>query len=320
MTSRARGREAQSLVHDPPLDANLDTLTDPSCGAWQLEQFVTSLTSSSPHTVAAYHGDVRDFAVWAGRGGIDDPADVERTHLRRYVAFMTTRRLAKRSIARKVAGLRRYFQWLRRSGVIAVDPSVSLRAPTGEGRLPRVLSAPELHTLLDGPSPDGEPQWRRRRDDAVLELLYGSGLRVSELCGLDIDHLDLGRRTAVVWGKGAKQRQVPLSDVAIEALNAWMSIRHDVVGSQAGAALFGNHRGQRLGTRDVRRIIDRRAASPTHPHALRHSFATHLLDGGADLRVVQELLGHADVATTQRYTHVSNERLRSVYAEVHPRA
>jgi integrase/recombinase XerC len=320
VTSRARGRGAQSLVHDSVLDVTLDAAIEPSDAAWRLPQFVTSLTSSSPHTVAAYHADVRDFAVWAGRGGIDDPADVQRTHLRRYVAFMTTRRLAKRSIARKVAGVRRYFQWLRRTGVIAVDPSASLRAPSGEGRLPRVLSAPELHALLDGPSPDDEPQWRRRRDDAVLELLYGSGLRVSELCGLDVDHLDLGRRTAVVWGKGAKQRQVPLSDVAVQALRAWLAIRHDVVDAQAGAALFGNHRGQRLGTRDVRRIIDRRAASPTHPHALRHSFATHLLDGGADLRVVQELLGHADVATTQRYTHVSNERLRSVYAEVHPRA
>jgi site-specific recombinase XerD len=332
VTSRARGRGAQSLVHDPPPGAPIDTPADtpadaptdtqahPLGPAWRLQQFVTSLTSSSPHTVAAYHADVRDFAMWAGRGGIDDPAEVQRTHLRRYVAFMTTRQMAKRSIARKVAGLRRYFQWLRRTGVIAVDPSVSLRAPTGEGRLPRVLSSPELETLLDGPSPDGEPHWRRLRDDAVLELLYGSGLRVSELCGLDVDHLDLGKCTAVVWGKGSKQRQVPLSDVAVQALHAWLAVRHDVVASPAGAALFGNHRGQRLGTRDVRRVIDRRAASPTHPHALRHSFATHLLDGGADLRVVQELLGHADVATTQRYTHVSNERLRSVYAELHPRA
>jgi site-specific recombinase XerD len=306
------------------LDATLGTSSpshqpDPP-SAWQLDRFVASLTASSPHTVAAYHGDVRDFIVWAQRGAVEQPGDVERTHLRRYVAFMTTRRLAKRSVARKVAALRRYFQWLRRTGAIAVDPSASLRAPSGEGRLPRVLSAPELHTLLDAPSGDDEPLWRRRRDDAVLELLYGSGLRVSELCGLDVDHLDLSRHTAVVWGKGAKQRQVPLSDVAVEALTSWLAVRLDVIAPDVGPALFGNHRGQRLGTRDVRRIIDRRAATPTHPHALRHSFATHLLDGGADLRVVQELLGHADVATTQRYTHVSNERLRSVYAELHPRA
>jgi site-specific recombinase XerD len=288
--------------------------------AWRLDGFAASLTSSSPHTVLAYRGDVRDFARWSERGGVDDPSRVDRTHLRRYVAFMTTRRFAKRTVARKVAALRRYFGWLRRTGALAADPSVSLRAPSGEGRLPRVLSGAELDALLDGPSPEDEPDWQRRRDDAVLELLYGSGLRVSEVCGLDLDQLDLDRGTAVVWGKGAKQRQVPLSQPAVEALSRWLQIRPEVVLPDAGPALFGNHRGHRLGTRDVRRIIDRRAVSPTHPHALRHSCATHLLDGGADLRVVQELLGHADVATTQRYTHVSNERLRSVYAEVHPRA
>lgn len=323
MTSRARGRGAQTLDVDPTLDVPSGAATDGCEPAWQIDQFATSLTAASPHTVSAYRGDVHAFAVWAQRGGLDDPAAVGRTHLRRYVAFLTTRRYAKRTIARKVAALRRYFGWLRRSGAVDVDPSASLRAPSGEGRLPRVLSASELHTLLDEPAAildDDEPVWRRRRDDAVLELLYGSGLRVSELCGLDVDHVDLAHRTAVVWGKGSKQRQVPISDVARDAVAAWLPLRADVVPHEAGAALFGNHRGQRLGTRDVRRIIDRRAASPTHPHALRHSFATHLLDGGADLRVVQELLGHADVATTQRYTHVSNERLRAVYAEVHPRA
>lgn len=320
MTSRARGRGALTLVHDPSHDAAPDAPTTDSGSAWCLDRFCTSLTASSPHTVAAYRTDVRDFAEWSERGGIDHPAAVGRTLLRRYVAFLTTRQYAKRTIARKVAALRRYFGWLRRSGVVDVDPSTSLRAPAGEGRLPRVLSTSELDTLLDAPAPDDEPVWRRHRDDAVLELLYGSGLRVSELCSLDVDNLDLDQRTATVWGKGSKQRQVPLSDVAADALYAWLGLRHDVLPREAGAALFGNHRGQRLGTRDVRRIIDRRAASPTHPHALRHSFATHLLDGGADLRVVQELLGHADVATTQRYTHVSNERLRSVYAQVHPRA
>jgi len=151
-------------------------------------------------------------------------------------------------------------------------------------------------------------------------VLYGSGLRVSELCGLDRSSLDLRADALVVWGKGAKQRRVPISAVAHQALEAWLAVRGDVVPGEAGDALFGNERGKRLTARDVRRIIDRRAGSPTHPHALRHTFATHLLDGGADLRVVQELLGHADVATTQRYTHVSNERLRAVYAEAHPRA
>lgn len=200
------------------------------------------------------------------------------------------------------------------------DPTLSLRSPTGEGRLPRVLQPGEVDHLLDGPASDDEPHWRRLRDDAVLELLYGSGLRVAELCSLDVDQLDLVAGAVTVWGKGAKQRRVPVGVPAAEALVGWLRDPGEVVPAEAGAACFGNERGHRLTPCDVRRIIDRRAATPTHPHALRHSFATHLLDGGADLRVVQELLGHSDVATTQRYTHVSNERLRAVYAQVHPRA
>jgi len=203
---------------------------------------------------------------------------------------------------------------------LVADPSVALRAPSGDGRLPRVLDHADVSVLLDGPSPDGEPHWRRLRDDAVLEVLYGSGVRVGELCSLDLDSLDLAGEAVSVWGKGSKQRRVPLSRPAAQALRAWLGVRHEVVASAAGAALFGNERGVRLSPRDVRRIVDRRSPRPTHPHALRHSFATHLLDGGADLRAVQELLGHADVATTQRYTHVSNHRLREAYTEAHPRA
>ncbi len=157
----------------------------------------------------------------------------------------------------------------------------------------------------------------------MLEVLYGSGIRVSELCGLDTSSVDLDRSAATVRGKGAKERRVPLSAPAVRALRAWLAVRHDVLVDDPGAArrpLFGNERGKALTPRDVRRIVDRRAPSPTHPHALRHSFATHLLDNGADLRAVQELLGHADVATTQRYTHVSRERLRAAYVDAHPRA
>jgi integrase/recombinase XerC len=291
---------------------------------WQLEQFVASLTSASVNTVQAYRSDVVHFATWAERGGVLAPTDVDRLLLRRYVASLGVRRLAKRSIARKVAAVRRYFRWSRAAGLVVVDPSVALRAPSGEGRLPRVLDAQELDVLLDGRA-DGsgshdEPEWQRRRDDAVLEVLYGSGLRVGELCGADVDAIDCAAGAITVWGKGAKERRVPLSEAAVAALLAWLAVRRDVVAASAGPALFGNGRGNRLTSRDVRRIIDRRAARPTHPHALRHSFATHLLDGGADLRVVQELLGHRDVATTQRYTHVSRERLRRVYVEAHPRA
>jgi site-specific recombinase XerD len=246
---------------------------------------------------------------------------VDRLILRRYLAYLGTRNFAKRTIARKASALRRYFSWARRTTLIATDPSVSLRAPSGEGHLPRVLDGTELQTLLEPTEFDeNEPLWRRSRDDALLEILYGSGLRVGELCGLDIDSADLKRSSVTVWGKGAKERRVPMSLAAVETVQMWLKIRHEVVGEASGAALFLNSRGKRLGTRDVRRVLDHRAINPTHPHALRHTYATHLLDGGADLRSVQELLGHSDVATTQRYTHVSKERLRSVYTSTHPRA
>jgi site-specific recombinase XerD len=184
-----------------------------------------------------------------------------------------------------------------------------------------VLRADELHQVLDEPlvRPDLPPAVRAR-DDAVLELLYGSGLRVSELCGLRTGDIDLDRRTVTVWGKGAKQRSVPLSRPAAEAVGAWLAGgRAELAGPAVGDLLFANRLGRPLTPRDVRRILDARAPSPTHPHALRHTYATHLLDGGADLRVVQELLGHADLTTTQLYTHVSRERLRRVVDATHPR-
>ncbi len=292
--------------------------------AWDERAFLTSLTSVGARTVEAYASDLASFAVWAERGGATSPGSVDRTLLRRYVAHLTTRRYAKRSIARKVSALRRYFAWAARTGRIEADPSSGLSAPRGDGRLPRVLRQDELTVLLDDPPAAiaGDGPALRARDDAVLELLYGSGLRIGELCALDPADLDLERGRATVWGKGDKQRVVPLSAPAIDALRRWLGAsRTDLVaGAVAADALFVNRRGRRLTPRDARRILDRRAASPTHPHALRHTFATHLLDGGADLRAVQELLGHADLATTQRYTHVSRERLRSVYDASHPRA
>ena len=288
---------------------------------WHLDEFVDSLTASSANTVAAYRRDVADFVEWAGRLGLDGPSGVDRIVLRRYLGYLTTRGFAKRSIARHASGLRRYFDWARRRGLVAADPSSGLRAPAGDGRLPRVLDAHELEVLLDAPAADDEVAWRRMRDDAVLELLYGSGVRVSELCSLDLDAVDLRAGAVTVWGKGSKERRVPVSEPASDALRGWIRHRAEApLEDGAGAALVVNGRGRRLTPRDVRRIIDRRSSSPTHPHALRHTFATHLLDHGADLRVVQELLGHQDVATTQRYTHVSKERLKAVYRDTHPRA
>lgn len=291
-----------------------------AAAVWHLEGFVASLTRSAANTVLAYRRDIEAFVEWAEAQGVDSPAEVDRLVLRRYLAALAASGGAKRTVARKASSLRRYFAHLRREGVVPSDPTTSLRAPTGEGRLPRVLDHGDIAVLLDGAAPDDEPVWRRRRDDAVLELLYGSGLRVAELCGLSVDSLDLVAGVVSVWGKGSKQRRVPLGEPAVDAVRAWLAVRAEVVPAEVGTVLFGNERGKPLAPRDVRRILDRRSPMPTHPHALRHTFATHLLDGGADLRAVQELLGHADVSTTQRYTHVSNHRLREAYAETHPRA
>jgi len=291
---------------------------------WRHPQFLASLTSAAPNTVVAYGRDLTAFVEWAERLGLEGPESVDRRALRRYLAYLATRRYAKRTVARKASTLRRYFGWLRRTGVLEIDPSVGLSAPSGDGRLPRVLRDDEITTLLDDPGArvDLDPPAVRLRDDALLEILYGSGLRVAELCGLRPDDLDLARRSVRVWGKGSKQRLVPLSQPAIDAVGEWLADGRPAMVTEASPvdAVFLNRRGGRLQPRDVRRVIDRRAGSPTHPHALRHTFATHLLDGGADLRAVQEMLGHSDLSTTQHYTHVSKERLRSVLDATHPRA
>ncbi|MFZ9518756.1 MAG: tyrosine recombinase XerC, partial [Ilumatobacteraceae bacterium] len=251
------------------------------------------------------------------RHGVTAPAQVTKQHIRSYVAFLTTSKLARRSISRKKAALARYFGWLSRNRKVKVDPTVGVKTPSDKGRLPKVLTAEQLRALLEH-HPQEHPRWRHLRDDAVVEMLYGSGLRVSELCSLDVDSIDARRGVVRVMGKGNKERQVPVSKPAVEAVRDWLKARREVLADEI--ALFLNHRGKRITPRDVRRLIDDRAVSPTHPHALRHTFATHLLDNGADLRAVQELLGHADVATTQRYTHVSKERLKTAYGASHPRA
>ena len=303
---------------------------------WEIEAYRRSVAGLSPDTVRAYASDIGRFAEWAARGGARGPGDVDRITLRRYLAFLATRRYAKATIARTAASLRSYFGWCARRGVVAVDPSVRLSAPAPDSRLPRVLGRAELDRLLDPPRPgdaggrgdDGAgaatpgPGPRDLRDDAVLELLYASGIRVAELCGLDVDDLDLERGVVTVTGKGSKQRQVLVHDRCAAAVRAWLGEPRAAMArpGPAAGALFFNARGNRLGPRDVRRILDRRSPVPTHPHALRHSYATHLLDGGADLRSIQELLGHATISTTQVYTRVESARLRAAYARSHPRA
>lgn len=292
--------------------------------AWELDAFARSVGGRSPHTVRAYRGDVRDFSQWAERAGMAGPGTVDRLLLRRYLAYLATRRYSRATMARKAAALRCYFSWLARRGDIVADPAARLRAPAGTARLPRVLDRSELTQMLDTPgvAASSVPDEVRRRDDAVLELLYGAGLRVSELCGLDVGDVDLRSRTVTVVGKGDRQRRLPIHDRGVDAVRRWVAEGRPRLAGPASPpqALFLNRRGGRLGPRDVRRLLDHRSPHPTHPHALRHSFATHLLDGGADLRVVQELLGHANLQTTQVYTHVSKERLRSVYEATHPRA
>jgi site-specific recombinase XerD len=295
--------------------------------AWRIDEFCASLTSVAPNTEAAYRRDVTAFAEWADRGSVGGPAGVDRLLLRRYLGYLATRRYARRTVARKAAAMRRYFAWLVARDHISVDPAAHLVAPRGDGRLPEVLSARAATELVTRPTsvvPDGAGPKSHAvawRDQAVLELLYGSGLRVAELCGLRPGDVDHTARTVTVWGKGSKQRRVPASRPAVEAVGEWQARREHLVTSATPAdALFLNRRGRQLTPRDVRRILDRHSPAPTHPHALRHSYATHLLDGGADLRVVQELLGHSDLGTTQRYTHVSKERLRSVHRATHPRA
>lgn len=286
---------------------------------WGLGSFQKSLTSVTAGTRAVYLRDVTAFAGWVEM----TPERVTRRHVRSYLGYLTTETYARRTIARKLSSLRRYFGWALRQGHQTTDPTIGVTAPKSEGRLPRVLKGSEISTLLDDPRPQvlNDPPERRWRDDAILEILYGSGVRVSELCGLDISSVDLKANLALVWGKGAKQRQIPLSDKAADAIGQWLDRGRPsfLVAANDSDALFINFAGHRVTPRDVRRILDRRAETPTNPHAMRHTFATHLLDGGADLRSVQELLGHADLGSTQIYTHVSKERLRSVLETTHPR-
>jgi integrase/recombinase XerC len=312
--------------------------------SWDVDGFVASLTASSPHTVRAYERDIRQFVQWAERGGCPEPRDLDHASLRRYLAFLTTRGFAKRTIARKAAAIRAFLRYLTRRGTLVADPGRTLRAPKGPSRLPRVPRSAEAGALLeaaaqvpaitgqaagDADGDDHEPDPVERavalRDLAVLEVLYGTGVRVSECCGLDSGDVDLRQRTVTVLGKGAKIRRVPLGAPAVDALAAWLREgRPELETSDSPrGAVFLNRLGRRLGPRDAHRIVERHPlpdGRTLHPHALRHAYATHLLEGGADLRTVQELLGHADLATTQIYTHLTRERLRAVYESTHPRA
>jgi integrase/recombinase XerC len=294
--------------------------------SWSVEPFTQSLTRVSPHTRRAYEHDVSEFVTWAERGGCATPERLDHRVLRRYLAYLTTRGLSRATIARKAASVRAYARFLRRHGVIDTDPGRFLQAPKGGRRLPRVPRSDEAGDLLDlvGEHAESDADPVSTRDAAVLELLYGAGLRVSECCGLREVDVDLRHRTVTVVGKGSKVRRLPLGEPALTAVREYLRVgRPAMARPESPDRLFLNRLGRVLTPRDARRILERNPLPDgriLHPHALRHAYATHLLEGGADLRAVQELLGHADLSTTQVYTHVTRDRLRSVYERTHPRA
>ncbi|MCY3577073.1 MAG: tyrosine-type recombinase/integrase [bacterium] len=300
---------------------------------WDLDTFAASAASVSEGTKAMYCREVTAFSEWLANtrasstavvGWDTGPDVVDLRMIRRYLAYLSTEGYARKTVARKATALRRYFRWAERTGRVAVDPTIGAMTSTRERRLPRVLRSEELGALLDKPRTAlaDDSSARRQRDMAVLELLYGSGLRVSEVCAIRLGDIDLKHQRLIVNGKGSKQRVVPLSEPAALALAEWLDDgrREMADPSVAGDAAFVNLHGRPLNTQAVRRLVNRRAGTQTNPHALRHTFATHLLDGGADLRQVQELLGHSDLGSTQIYTHVSRDRLRRVVEDSHPRA
>jgi site-specific recombinase XerD len=286
---------------------------------WDLEGFDRHLSGRAAATRRAYRADLQGAVEWLGRLGVTEPEAVTRLQLRRYLASLQARGRARTTIVRHAASLRAYFSWLERSGRLTASPATRLAASLQGSTLPTLASRDELERLLDTPLAHGDHL--ALRDRAVCELLYGAGLRVAELCGLDLGDVDLRRGLLTVTGKGDKQRRVPVHGTAVAVLRVWLDVRGTLARTDSEPrALFYNQRGRRLGPRDVRRLLTARVGSPLHPHALRHTYATHLLEGGADLRVVQELLGHANLTTTQVYTHVSKERLQRVHRATHPRA
>ena len=300
---------------------------------WDLDAFAASTASVNEDTAAMYRREVAAFSNWLANtevssstaaGGETGPESVDLRMIRRYLAYLSTEGYARKTVARKASALRRYFRWAERTGRVAADPTIGAMTPSQERYLPRVLRSEELGALLDKPRAAlaDDSSARRQRDVAVLELLYGSGLRVSEVCAMRVGDVDLDRQRLTVNGKGSKQRIVPLSEPASLALAEWLANGRGEMAdpSTAGDAVFVNLSGRPLNTQGVRRLVNRAASTQTNPHALRHTFATHLLDGGADLRQVQELLGHSDLGSTQIYTHVSRDRLRRVVEDSHPRA
>jgi integrase/recombinase XerC len=286
----------------------------------QAEAFLTHLATergASPHTTRSYRADLVDCSGFLGRRGLGPLEAADPKVLRAYLADLHARGLARTSVARRLAALRSYFRFLLRRGHVSANPAREVRTPKLPKRLPTYLPVDESAALLRAP---GGERPADPRDLAILELLYASGIRVGELTALDVGDLDLVSQTVRVLGKGRKERAVPIGGPAVAALRSYLASRQQTAGP-----VFVNRRGGRLTARSVHRLVGAQArraglARRVTPHTLRHTFATHLLDAGADLRFIQELLGHARLGTTQKYTHVTTDRLMRVYDAAHPRA
>lgn len=281
----------------------------------------------SEHTVRAYAGDVRACLTWCAGEGSTSLADIDLSALRAWLGTLASGGAARSTLSRRSAAVRTFFAWARRTGRVETDPALRLASPRRQRTLPDVLTTDGATAVLDVAAvaaDDEDPIHLRNR--AVLELLYATGIRVGELTGLDVDDVDRHRRVVRVLGKGRKERMVPFGQPADVALAEWLERGRPLVArADSGPALFLGRRGRRVDPRQVREVVHSLLAHVPDapdlgPHGLRHSAATHLLEGGADLRMVQELLGHSSLATTQIYTHVSLDRLRDSYRQAHPRA
>ena len=294
--------------------------------ASEFADYLQAARGFSKNTVKAYETDVLDLASYLSKSGVTRVAQIELDHVRDWLFEADQSGLAKSTLARKSAAIRSFSAWLKKNEVVEVDFAQRLKSPKSTRSLPKVVSRETLAEIfegLDSRATSEDPN--AIRDLVTIEILYASGCRVSELVGLNLEDVDFGRNILRVMGKGAKQRMVPFGTPAREALNLWLeSGRVQLANEKSAQALLINSRGQRLGVRQVYALVasltEGTPTGATGPHSLRHSAATHLLDGGADLRAVQELLGHASLGTTQIYTHVSVERLRDGYQKAHPRA
>jgi integrase/recombinase XerC len=295
--------------------------------AAEFERYLTSQRDLTAHSVRAYAGDIADLIEHASRLRVERVSDIDLRCLRSWLANQQTRGRARTTLARRASAARVFTAWAVRTGRATADAGAALATPKGRRTLPRALSAAEARALVETAAAaalDSGPVGLR--DAAILELLYATGIRVGELTGLDVDDIDQERRVVRVRGKGRKERVVPFGLPCAKALDQWLAAGRPALAREgSAAALFLGARGGRVDQRTVRamvhaRLADVPGAPDVGPHGLRHTAATHLLEGGADLRAVQEILGHASLATTQIYTHVSSERLRAAYRQAHPRA